>query len=242
MAIINAPSMRQGVTSEGVRDLNSFVRIDTKLEAINLCLAGLGRSGIATTDTTNVDANMASREIDRTSYGLQNNGGNGWWFNKEDDWLLEPNQYNGEIKVPNNVLALIASRCGRQSIRKLAIRGDRIYDLKEHTFDLRVRFGTEKKISFDFVTLLDFDELPPTAAMAVSYAAAMTFMAQQEYDQGRMSVISQSAQTYLMQLQMENAGQQQANYWEQNPMANILAAEVGNDTSLYYGDSLHGLF
>lgn len=240
MAIVNA-KVKQGVTTTGVRDLNSFVKIDTKLEAINLCLAGLGRSGVATTDTTNVDANMASREIDRVSYGIQNNGGNGWWFNRESNWLFKPNEYTGEISIPNNVLSLITSRIGSTSVRDLTIRGNRVYDLVEHTFDLRIRFG-EDNISFDFITLLPFDELPPTAAMAISYGAAASFMAQQEFDQGRMAVISQSAGMYLMQLQMENTGQLQSNYWEQNPMANIFASEVGNDTTLYYGGSYNGIY
>lgn len=209
-----------------------FATVDDRLAAMNLCLACLGRAGVSTPDTSNVDAKMASAEVDRVSYQVQHNGGAGWWFNRENNWTLKPD-VNGDIYVPNNVLTAIASKVGTSPIRGITIRNKRLYDTVKHSYDLRKRLGTGS-IEMDFVMNLPYEELPPSAKMFIAYRAAFNFSGQQEFDANKLAIVSKTMDEAKIDMDSEESSQQSNNYWEQNPFMSTVEVMVGPSTGRLY--------
>lgn len=209
----------------------NFSRIDTRLNAMNLCLACLGRAGVANADSTNVDAQMASREIDRVSYISQQNGGQGWWFNRENNWEFTTD-INGYIYVPNNVLFMKAARIGTRTVRDYAIRGGRLYDMKNHTFDLRTRLGNDP-LKVDLVMQLPYEHLPPSAKMYIAYRAALNFSGQQEFDPNRLQLVDRSVTEAKIDMDREELHQQDHNYYRENSNMQLLEMMAGNGHSTF---------
>lgn len=210
MAIIGQSTPQQTIEKD-----TNFTGFNTMLAAINNCLSAMGRVGVPTSDSNNIDARMAVAEVERQNFKIQSNGEKGWWFNREYNWEFTPDD-NGYIYLPNNTLSMLAARIGNKVTRNLVIRNKRLYDTEKHTYDLRVRFGTEA-INFDLIVILPFIELPPTAQIAISYAAAAAYAGKQEFDQGREQAVNypEAART-MMQLEQAEVHNSQNNYWEQN--------------------------
>lgn len=212
-----------------------FTQIDTRLAAINLCLAVLGRAGVADASSPNVDAQMASREVDRVSYQTQHKGGAGWWFNRENSWILKPNQ-DGMIVLPNNVLSVLVARCGTQPIRGFTYRGDKLYDTVTHSFDLRDRLNQlgSDSLNLDLVLQLPYEELPPSAKMFIAYRAAYNFSGQQEFDANKLQVLQLTMQESQADMEAEENSQQSNNYWEQSGTMNMFADMAAQGDSSFF--------
>ncbi|KAF2282453.1 hypothetical protein GH714_043924 [Hevea brasiliensis] len=78
--------------------------VETRLEAINLCLRAVGYASVETEDSGDLDAADASKILATVSSRVQYNGGKGWWFNVEPNWEMTPDA-NGEILIPNNAIS-----------------------------------------------------------------------------------------------------------------------------------------
>lgn len=149
--------------------------LNTELDAVNLCLRSIGREPVATLDTADLDAATAKDSIDQVSLDIQARNG-GWWFNREKGWAIEPNATTGYLKVPNNTLSLLEARCSfYDQGNRLAIRGDRLYDTDQHTYDLRDIVGTDGKVHLDLVLALEYEHLPPQARQAIAWMARRLF-------------------------------------------------------------------
>lgn len=228
MAIIGYTTPKETIDKD-----TNFTGFDTMLSAITACLSAMGRVGVPTSDSNNIDARMAVAEINRQSFAIQNKGEKGWWFNREMNWEFTPND-KGYIYVPNNTLSMLAARVGTTVTRGLTIRNKQIYDTVEHTYDLRVRFGSEP-IKFDLVLILPFIELPPTAQMAIAYKAAAMYAGKQEFDQGREQAVNfPEAERAMFDLEQAESHQSQHNYWEQSGTMGMFEAGINDPIGSNY--------
>lgn len=198
-----------------------------KLDAINTCLRGIGLSPVATETDPDLDAGLASQVIDKVSHDLQSAG---WWFNKEGNWKLTPDPVTGYISAPLSALSIIPSGASRSA--GLTIRGTKIYDTWNHTFDLRDRAGTEagsttEFIEFTFITELPFAEMPPTARQAVSYVARRLFAQDMEVDEKRYKFQKIDEDLAMINLQREETKNKKRNAITDNSVISSFISRVG---------------
>lgn len=216
---------------------NDFRDMSTRLQAINLSLAMLGRTGVPSEDSRDVDAQDASIELDRVSHTFQLNNGHGWWFNREPNWRMVPDA-NGCIFVPNNTLSMIADGDNMTRNRGLTIRGNRVYDLVNHSFDMRHR--TDGDIYFDFIVNLPFDQLPPSAKMYAAYRAAFNFAGTKEFDAKRLQITQASVQEMYQMVQSEDVSQTKFNLFLDNDTMRGMESMNSAGSGHIFGDWVLG--
>ena len=136
----------------------------TELEAINTMLSTIGEAPVNTVEDNGiVDAVIARQILRSTSREVQ---ARGWHFNTERGFLLTPDS-EGFITLPPTVLRVDTVE-ESQDI-DVVLRGNRLYDRRNHTFKF------DKPIRVDAVILLPFDELPEVAREYITIRAARIF-------------------------------------------------------------------
>lgn len=139
----------------------------SELDAINIMLGTIGESPINSLDAATgvVDAVTARSILSEVSVQVQEEG---WHFNTDYEYELTPALNTKEIYVPPNVIEVDASKYDRNDI-DVAIRGNRLYDRKNKTFQF------EQSFKADLTTLLEFNELPQAARHYITIRAARVF-------------------------------------------------------------------
>lgn len=205
----------------------------TKLNAINACLRGISLAPIAVDDESDIDASTASEVIDQIAHELQSKG---WWFNKEHNWKLTPDPVTGFIAAPASALSIITT--GYSRAVGLTIRGTKIYDLYNHTFDLRNRTTSEgsdvEYIEFSFITELPFEQIPPIARIAISYNARQQFAQDMEVDEKRWKFQTADADMAMTALLREEARNKKRNSLTDNAVNANFISRVGGSNSQTY--------
>ena len=136
----------------------------TELEAINTMLSTIGEAPVNTVEDNGiVDAVIARQILRSTSREVQ---ARGWHFNTERGFLLTPDS-EGFITLPPTVLRVDTVE-ESQDI-DVVLRGNRLYDRRNHTFKFN------KPIRVDAVILLPFDDLPEVAREYITIRAARIF-------------------------------------------------------------------
>lgn len=136
----------------------------TELDAINTMLSVIGEAPVNTVeDNGNVDAVMALQILRSTSREVQ---ARGWHFNTEKGYPLTPDS-DGFLVLPNTVLR--ADTVDTSSDIDVVVRGNRLYNRREHTFQF------EDAVHVDMVILLSFDELPEPARHFITIRASRIF-------------------------------------------------------------------
>lgn len=209
----------------------------TKLDAINTCLRGIGLAPVATEDDPDLDAATASQVIDQVTMDMQ---AKGWWFNKESNWKLSPDETTGYIQAPSSALSIVTT--GMSRCVGLSIRGTKIYDLHNHTFDLRDRAIVDNDsvtpyIEFVFITELPFADMPPIARECVTYTARRMFAQDLEVDEKRWKFQMEDERLSLIAMSREDARNRKRNYLRDNAEVVSFLNKVGgqNSASLYSG-------
>lgn len=138
----------------------------TELDAVNMMLLSIGQTPVNTLEVANIkDVSFARLTLHNTSRSVQLRG---WWFNVEEDYPLTPDS-NGNIAVGLDLLDL---DCHNDSF-KVVQRGERLYDIKNHTFTF-----TEAGLKFRVVRFLPWDEIPQAARDYIAVRAARIFQSQ----------------------------------------------------------------
>lgn len=140
------------------------ITLTTELEAINEMLNAIGEGQVSTIDTGNSDVQQCVRLLRDHSRKVQSKG---WWFNREEDYTLTPDQ-DGYLVLPINTLKVDVVD-GDKYDRKLIQRGNRLYDPVEHTF-----FFSEP-IDVQLILGLEWDHLPQTARSYITACAGLEF-------------------------------------------------------------------
>jgi len=108
------------------------ISVNTKLDAINFVIGSLGLAPVESEDEYNLDSQQAAMAIDNESRTIQNNKGQGLWFNREFNWKMTPDPVTGVVNVPNTAMATYRQNYQCRRFIKLALRGRALYDLNGH--------------------------------------------------------------------------------------------------------------
>jgi len=135
----------------------------TKLEAINIMLSTIGETPVNSLSSGLVDAELAETILENISKSVQ---AEGWNFNREDKFSVSPT-VAGEIVVPLNTLRADASLVTNS--KDLVQRGSKMYDKKNHTYNIG------ESVKLDLIIELDFTELPEVARRYIAIKSARVF-------------------------------------------------------------------
>jgi hypothetical protein len=143
------------------------LKATTDLDAVNIMLATIGESPINSLEAATgvVDAVTAKSILAEVAVQVQEEG---WHFNTDYESVLTPSLDTKEIYVPANAIEVDASAYDRNDI-DVAIRGNRLYDRKNKTFQF------QQDIKADLTILLEFNELPQAARHYITIRAARVF-------------------------------------------------------------------
>lgn len=204
----------------------SFNMIDSKLEAVNLCMRAIGREGVDSLDSGDLDAEDAAKMLDIVSQRFQYNKGNGWWFNREPNWNIAPDT-NGEVNLPNNCISVY--QCYGLNDKKIPMtsRAGKLYSTWGHTFDMSRHVNRDGRINLTLVMLLPFEHLPITVMQAIAYQAACEFIVSKDADKTKLSTHQMIAQQLLMDVQNEQSAQKRLNMLVHNPTQRMFGVMAG---------------
>ena len=134
----------------------------TKLGAVNIVLSNIGQAPVTSLATLNPAAKLAEQILDEVSLSTQ---AEGWVFNTEQDYPFTPNN-SKEILVPSNVIALDFVSFGDKNT---VLRGGKLYDKRNHTYEFEdIVYG---KVTWVF----DFVDLPEVFKNYIAMRAANVF-------------------------------------------------------------------
>lgn len=201
----------------------------TLTEAVNLCLAGIGRAPVANPEEDDIDAAMALTVIRRESRALQSKG---WHFNREFNWKLIPDPNTGEVYAPANALDIIS--WGTSYHCDLTLRGNRIYNKLNHSYDLKDAVTRDGNIEFAFITELPFEELPHYAASAIAYRARRIFASDAEGDNTKVQINIKDETDAMTLLEIAEGRNSKHNYSKNGTIGSFMAAVGGEHGGMGY--------
>ena len=129
----------------------------TELEAVNEMLTSIGNSPLSSLEDISdiLDAVIAQQTLHDVSREIQSEG---WHFNTEQCYTLTPDAVDGELDLPANCLS--ADTTGSNASLDVAVRGQKLYDLVEHTYDFSAYVSG---VECELVLFLEWAELPEYA-------------------------------------------------------------------------------
>jgi hypothetical protein len=137
----------------------------TVLEAVNQIIATIGEPPVNSVEDNGViDAVMALQALSAVNRAVQLKG---WHWNTEENYPIAATYPEGELRLPRNTLKVDTS--GADGDLDLVHRGQRLYDRKNHTFQIG------RSVKVDIVFLLPFEELPEAARTYITVKAARRF-------------------------------------------------------------------
>jgi len=208
--------------------------LNTELDAINLCLSGIGREPVATVDTTDLDAAMAKAILDQVSHDTQLNGGQGWWFNREKNWKLKPDNL-GNITLPNNTLSILEARASfYDQGNRLTIRGKKVYDTDDHTYNMTNNVDKDGRITFTLLLLLNYEEMPPSARSAVAWSARRILSDDVVSDPNQHQINVRNEQRAYANLEKEHRRSSRSNYLKDNDRVRFKIGSIGGYNNLWH--------
>ena len=145
-----------------------MITTTTELSAVNTMLGVIGESPINSLSNISgvIDAVTARQVLNEVAVTVLSEG---WQFNTENNWTFLPD-VTGTITIPSNLLEVSATD---HTTLDVAIRGTRLYDRKNHTYDFSDYAGIGVKLNT--VSLMEFDDMPQAAKYYVAIRAARVF-------------------------------------------------------------------
>ena len=207
--------------------------LNTELDAVNLCLSGIGREPVSSLDTADLDSAMARSVIQQSSLDIQTNAGRGWWFNNERNWSLEPD-IQGIIRLPNNTLSIVEARATFYDRgERLTVRGDKIYDTDDHTFDMRNILNRDGKIVFSLIIALVYEDLPHTAMSAIAWKSRRVFADDVVGDEVQHQINMRGENRAFASLEVEHHRTARKNYLRDNAQIRSRVGLIGGNNNMY---------
>jgi hypothetical protein len=139
----------------------------TELEAVNMMLLSIGKAPVNTIATSAInDVSWATTTLYNVVRDVQHTA---WWFNRETEFPITLDA-NGYANRPTSVLDL------KPNDRSLPLveRQSKLYDLGNHTFDLRARVPAGV-LKVDVTWCFPYEDLPMAARMYIAMRAARQF-------------------------------------------------------------------
>jgi|TARA_B100001094_G_scaffold333061_1_gene408239 hypothetical protein len=123
----------------------------TKLDAVNIMLSAIGEAPVNSLSSGLIEAEVAETILNTVDREVQSMG---WHFNIELNKSF-PQDTNGEIILPANILR--ADATSKANAPDLVQRGLKMYDRKNHTFNIGV------DVALDVTLQLSFEDVPEVA-------------------------------------------------------------------------------
>lgn len=205
----------------------AFNIIDSRLEAVNLCMRAIGREGVDSLTSGDLDAEDASKMIDIVSQRIQaGEAGGGWWFNREPDWELAPDS-NGEVHLPNNTLSVYQDYHWNSRKVNMTIRAGKLYSITNHSFDMRPFAGDRGFVRLLLIVMLPYEHLPPTVMQYIAYQAAVEFIVSKDADKTKLQVHQMIADSLARSIMSEQSAQKRLNMFVHNPTQRLFGTMAG---------------
>jgi hypothetical protein len=134
---------------------------NTKLEAVNIMLSAIGEAPVNRLSSGLVEAETAETILNQMNRSVQ---AEGWHFNREKNVEVAPD-LAGNINLAANTIRADAMPEHNLDL-DLTQRGLKMYDLRNHTYNI----GTSVKL--DVTYELDFADLPAVARRYITVKAA----------------------------------------------------------------------
>jgi len=135
----------------------------TKLEAVNIMLSTIGENPVNSLTSGLVDAELAETILGSVSKAVQSEG---WNFNTEKKVSFSADS-SGHIILPANILR--ADSTVEANALDLVQRGLKMYDKKNHTYNIN------KAVNLDTIIELEFETLPEVARRYITLKASRIF-------------------------------------------------------------------
>jgi len=135
----------------------------TKLDAVNIMLSAIGEAPVSSLSSGLIEAEIAETILDTVDREVQSMG---WHFNTELNKSFAQDT-NGQILLPADILKADATLVANSP--DLVQRGLKMYDRKNHTFNIGVNVG------LDVVVQLEFADVPEVAKRYMVLRATRIF-------------------------------------------------------------------
>lgn len=141
----------------------------TLLQAVNMALEAISGTPVASLDATdtNTDAETALNRIGEVLRTVQSEG---WVWNQDLDYEVAADG-DGQCVLPTNTLRFVQRYTSDTYLKRLIVRGNKLYDSINHTFTI----GAAAK--GDLTVILDFDQVPEAARDYITKRAIRDFAA-----------------------------------------------------------------
>ena len=192
-----------------------------KLRAVNKLLRGASIEPVDTLAFPDVDVAMAEAALDESKTEMLLMG---WWFNSENNWVI-PLDSNGRAALPGAVISMQGNE--QLHRRPLTGRGGYIYDMETHSTDLTQFQRGDAAVSLDFLTDLNWTDLPLSAENYATVKAARRFALDVDMDANKIQYNIADEENAYGILQRDNMRNIQMNVIN-SPLVGTLMALAGN--------------
>jgi len=139
--------------------------VSTELDAVNQILSSVGQAPVTTLDLQNPEVSIVLNTLREVNRQIQSEG---WIFNTERDYEMQPDSSTNQILYPYNVLQMDANVEYHKNQYDLVRRSGKLYDRLNHTYQFTEPVHVDLTWYFDFT-----DVPPPIQAYIVARAARM---------------------------------------------------------------------
>lgn len=137
----------------------------SQLDAVNIMLSTLGEAPVNDINASGLsDVATAKTLLHNVSRAVQTEG---WHFNTEVDYDLTPEAVTGYLLLPSNQLRVDTTKQYQDT--DVAVRGDKLYNRKKHTFVFT------EKVQVEMVVFLPFEDMPEAARNYITIKAARIY-------------------------------------------------------------------
>jgi hypothetical protein len=137
--------------------------VSTELDAVNQILSSVGQAPVTTLDLQNPEVAIVLNTLREVNKQVQ---AEGWIFNTERDYTLNPDSTTNEIAYPTNALAMDTDINTQNVELDTVRRSGKLYDRMHHTYEFT------KAIKANIVWLFDFTDVPPAIQQYITARAA----------------------------------------------------------------------
>lgn len=137
--------------------------VSTELDAVNQILSSVGQAPVTTLDLQNPEVSIVLNTLREINKQVQ---AEGWIFNTERDYPLQPDSSTNQIQYPYNVLQMDANVEHHKNDYDLVRRNGKLYDRLHHTFEFT------DTVYVDLTWYFDFTDVPPPVQAYITARAA----------------------------------------------------------------------
>jgi len=202
----------------------------SKLDLINSCLRGIGAREVVSEFDTTDDVNSAVAIIDLVNQEFQQRG---WWFNREDQVGFELDGGTFEFSATDPLREEVMEITEHFVCRpvKLTLRGQKVYNVTDKTFDLSDLVLADDKIYFNYIYKIPFNDMPEQAKTYLMYKSRRMFSQDIEGDNVSYQQNTRDEDRAYQALETTEFRSRKHNAINQSPTVSTFLANVGGQNA-----------